>query len=73
MHSDKEIKEWVCAHLDELVEEHCPPEENEFSAEVLIQDREGRAHRYTVFLELATFDDKTEWIVRNIVRPEHLQ
>lgn len=73
MHSDKEIKEWVCTHLDELIDEHCLPGENEFDAEVIIPDREGQKHHYTVFLELSSLEDKQEWLVRNIVRPEQLQ
>jgi hypothetical protein len=73
MHTDKEIKEWVCSHIDTLVKKHRQEDTNEFSVAVRIKDKEGKSHPYTVFLEFSDIEGKKEWIVRNIVRPEQLQ
>jgi len=72
-HSDKEIKDWVCAHIHQLLQEHENVKRNELKAEIKIADEEGEAHDYTVFLELSELNGREEWIVRNIVRPEQLQ
>ncbi len=73
MHTDKEIKDWVCSHIDALVRKHKQEDMNEFSVAIKIKDREGESHPYTVFLEFSDVEGKKEWIVRNIVRPEQLQ
>lgn len=73
MHTDKEIKEWVCAHISQLLEENKDSDETEFNASITIPDEHGVEHPYTVFLEQSELDGKEEWIVRNIVRPEQLQ
>lgn len=73
MHTDKEIKNWVCQHIDELLHEYVQGEKNEFSAVIEIPDEEGEKHPYTVFLEFSDIAEENEWVVRNIVRPEQLQ
>lgn len=72
-HSDKEIKDWVCAHIHQLLQERESAERNELKAEIKIMDEHGISHNYTVFLELSELNGKAEWIVRNIVRPEQLR
>ncbi|WP_134090601.1 hypothetical protein [Olivibacter sp. XZL3] len=73
MHTDKEIKDWVCAHISQLLKEDRDTDETEFKASITIPDERGVAHPYTVFLEQSELDGKEEWVVRNIVRPEQLQ
>lgn len=74
MHTDQEIKEWVCAHIQELVAEHGDDgNDSTFKATIRIDDPKGVAHDYTVFLESSPLDGEENWVVRNIVRPEQLQ
>ncbi|MCL4639069.1 MULTISPECIES: hypothetical protein [Olivibacter] len=73
MHTDKEIKDWVCSHIHQLIQENEASSETEFKTSVDIEGEDGRVHTYTVFLERSNINDREEWIVRNIVRPEQLQ
>lgn len=74
MHTDQEIKDWVCAHIQELVSEHYQEgSDRAFKASIHIHDDKGIPHDYTVFLELSELDGAETWVVRNIVRPEQLQ
>jgi|GEM_PF-3466129 len=73
MHTDKEIKSWVCTHIHQLVSEHCPTGANEFNVPIQLADKEGTVHDYTVFLEFSELSGEENWVVRNIVRPEQLQ
>jgi len=73
MHKDEEIKSWVDEHIDQLVAKHCLPGEKEFQAEIGIRGKDGKEHRYTVFMEYTELKTGNGWTVRNIVRPEQLQ
>lgn len=72
-HTDKEIKDWVCSHIQTLVDENMRQGENEFSVAIEIDDKEGKSHPYTIFLELPDVNGEDEWVIRHIVRPEQLQ
>ncbi|MEH6308160.1 hypothetical protein RYH73_21060 [Olivibacter sp. CPCC 100613] len=73
MHTDKEIKDWVCNHIHQLIQENEASEQKEFNANVDIEGTDGTVHTYTIFLERSGSEEEEEWIVRNIVRPEQLQ
>ncbi|GAA4796528.1 hypothetical protein GCM10023231_26250 [Olivibacter ginsenosidimutans] len=72
-HSDEVIKNWVCSHIDQLIQTYGKTNGNEFKAEIQLADDNGIMHDYTVFLEYSEIDGQDTWVVRNIVRPEQLQ
>jgi len=72
-HTDNEIKDWVCTHIGQLLQTDRHTQEKEFKAQIKIPDAAGGLHHYTVFMELTEIDGHTEWVVRNIIRPEQLQ
>lgn len=72
MHTDEEIKKEGLRQLSEM-----NPAEletlTEIDFEVVLQNSDGGSERYTIFFERGFAEEKSEWTVRNIIRPDKLQ
>lgn len=72
MHTDEEIKKEGFRQLSEMT-----PAEletlTEIDFEVVLQKNNGGSERYTIFFERGFADEKSEWAIRNIIRPDKLQ
>lgn len=72
MHTDEEIKKEGFRLLSEMTSAELETL-TEIDFEVVLKNSDGGSDRYTIFFERGFANEKSDWTVRNIIRPDKLQ